>query len=44
MGAQIILANNVITNSFPNIDHRAGRDAGQPGVFAQPNPPHFFSG
>ena len=44
MGAQIILANNVLTNSFPNITTVPVGMPGNPNVYAQPNPPQFFSG
>jgi hypothetical protein len=44
MGSQIILANNVVTNSFPNITTVPVGMPGNPAVFAQPNPPQFFSG
>ena len=44
MGSQIILANNVVTNSFPNIAIVPVGMPGNPAVFAQPNPPQFFSG
>ena len=44
MGSQIILANNVVTNSFPNITLVPVGMPGNPAVFAQPNPPQFFSG
>jgi hypothetical protein len=44
MGSQIILANNVITNSFPNITTVPVGMPGNPAVYAQPNPPQFFSG
>ena len=42
--SQIILANNVITNSFPNITTVPVGMPGNPAVYAQPNPPQFFSG
>jgi hypothetical protein len=44
MGAQIILANNVLTNSFPNITTVPVGMPGNPNVYAQPNPPQMFSG
>ncbi len=44
MGSQIILANNVVTNSFPNITTVPVGMPGNPAVYAQPNPPQFFSG
>jgi hypothetical protein len=44
MGSTIILANNVITNSFPNITTVPVGMPGNPAVYAQPNPPQFFSG
>jgi hypothetical protein len=44
LGSQIILANNVVTNSFPNITTVPVGMPGNPSVFAQPNPPQFFSG
>jgi hypothetical protein len=44
MGSQIILANNVITNSFPNITTVPVGMPGNPEVYAQPNPPQMFSG
>jgi len=44
MGSQSILANNVLTNSFPNITPVPVGMPGNPNVYAQPNPPQFFSG
>jgi len=44
MGSQIILANNVLTNSFPNITTVPVGMPGNPNVYAQPNPPQMFSG
>ena len=44
MGSQIILSNNVTTNSFPNITTVPVGMPGNPAVYAQPNPPQFFSG
>jgi len=44
MGSQVILANNVVTNSFPNITTVPVGMPGNPNVYAQPNPPQFFSG
>jgi Tfp pilus assembly protein PilX len=44
LGSQIILANNVVTNSFPNITTVPVGMPGNPEVYAQPNPPQMFSG
>jgi Tfp pilus assembly protein PilX len=44
MGSQVILANNVVTNSFPNITTVPVGMPGNPAVYAQPNPPQMFSG
>ncbi len=44
MGSQVILANNVNTNSFPNITTVPVGMPGNPEVYAQPNPPQMFSG
>jgi Tfp pilus assembly protein PilX len=44
MGSQIILSNNVATNSFPNITTVPVGMPGNPEVYAQPNPPQSFSG
>jgi len=44
MGSQIALANNVVTNAFPNITTVPVGMPGNPNVYAQPNPPQFFSG
>lgn len=44
MGSQISLANNVVTNAFPNITTVPVGMPGNPNVYAQPNPPQFFSG
>jgi hypothetical protein len=44
MGSQIILANNVTSNSFPNITTVPVGMPGNPEVYAQPNPPQMFSG
>jgi hypothetical protein len=44
MGSQVILANNVMTNSFPNITTVPVGMPGNPNVYAQPNPPQMFSG
>ncbi|MGZ6728044.1 MAG: hypothetical protein ACXVFC_01890 [Gaiellaceae bacterium] len=44
MGSQVILSNNVTTNSFPNITTVPVGMPGNPEVYAQPNPPQGFSG
>jgi hypothetical protein len=44
MGDQIILSNNVTTNAFSTITTVPVGMPGNPAVFAQPNPPQFFSG
>jgi len=44
MGSQILLANNVTTNSFPNITVVPVGQPGNPEVYAQPNPPQMFAG
>jgi hypothetical protein len=44
LGSQIILSNNVNTNSFPNITTVPVGMPGNPAVYAQPNPPQSFSG
>ena len=44
MASQILLANNVNTNSFPNITTVPVGMPGNPEVYAQPNPPQSFSG
>jgi Tfp pilus assembly protein PilX len=44
MGSQILLSNNVVTNSFPNITTVPVGQPGNPAVYAQPNPPQMFSG
>ena len=44
LGSQIILSNNVATNSFPNITTVPVGMPGSPTVYAQPNPPQSFSG
>jgi hypothetical protein len=44
VGSQIILSNNVTTNSFPTITEVPAGMPGNPAVYAQPNPPQSFSG
>ena len=44
MGSEIILANNVTTNAFPNVTTVPVGMPANPAVYAQPNPPHLFAG
>ena len=44
MGSEIILSNNVTTNAFPTITTVPVGMPANPAVYAQPNPPHLFSG
>jgi hypothetical protein len=44
MGSEIILSNNVITDSFPTITTVPVGMPGNPAVYAQPNPPQLFAG
>jgi hypothetical protein len=44
MGSQIILSNNVQTDSFPTITTVPVGMPGNPAVYAQPNPPQMFAG
>jgi hypothetical protein len=44
VGSQIVLSNNVVTNSFGTITTVPVGQPGNPAVFAQPNPPQMFSG
>jgi Tfp pilus assembly protein PilX len=44
VGSQIILANNLITNSFPTISEVPSGMPSNMNVFAQPNPPQGFTG
>jgi Tfp pilus assembly protein PilX len=44
MGSQIIISNNVTTNSFPTITTVPVGMPGNPAVYAQPNPPQMFAG
>jgi hypothetical protein len=44
VASQIIVSNNVITSSFPNITTVPVGMPGNPAVYAQPNPPQRFAG
>jgi predicted outer membrane repeat protein len=44
VASQIIVSNNVITASFPNITTVPVGMPGNPAVYAQPNPPQRFAG
>jgi len=44
MASQILLSNNVTTNSFPTITTVPVGMPGNPAVYAQPNPPQMFAG
>ena len=44
VGSQIILANNLTTNSFPTINEVSSGMPSNQNVFAQPNPPQGFTG
>ncbi|MEP6909997.1 MAG: hypothetical protein ABI896_06135 [Actinomycetota bacterium] len=44
MGSEIILANNVTTNSFPTITTVPVGMPSNPAVYGQPNPPQLFAG
>ena len=44
VGAQIILSNNVSTQSFGTVTTVPVGMPGNPEVYAQPNPPQRFSG
>jgi hypothetical protein len=44
VASQIIVSNNVVTSSFPNITTVPVGMPGNPSVYAQPNPPQRFSG
>jgi hypothetical protein len=44
VGSQIILANNLTTNSFPTISEVPSGMPSNMNVFAQPNPPQGFTG
>jgi hypothetical protein len=44
MGSEIILANNVTTNAFPNVTTVPVGMPANEAVYAQPNPPHLFAG
>ena len=44
MGSEIILSNNVTANAFPTITTVPVGMPSNPAVYAQPNPPHLFSG
>jgi hypothetical protein len=44
VGSQIILANNLTTNSFPTISEVPSGMPSNQDVFAQPNPPQGFTG
>lgn len=44
VGSQIILANNLVTNSFPTINEVPSGMPSNQNVFAQPNPPQGFTG
>jgi hypothetical protein len=44
VGSQIVLANNLVTNSFPTISEVPSGMPSNVNVFAQPNPPQGFTG
>jgi len=44
VASQIVVSNNVITSSFPNITSVPVGMPGNPSVYAQPNPPQRFAG
>jgi hypothetical protein len=44
VGSQIVLSNNLTTNSFPTITTVPVGMPSNPAVYAQPNPPELFSG
>jgi hypothetical protein len=44
IGSQILLSNNLTTNSFPTIDSVPANMPSNRTVYAQPNPPELFSG
>jgi hypothetical protein len=44
VGTQIIMANNMTSDSFPTITTVPVGMPGNPAVYAQPNPPQMFSG